>query len=449
MSKQKKYDAIVCGGGFRGAISSALLAMAGKSVCLIEASPRLGGVLNSIPWKEYNLDIGCHLFDNSSEQLTKLFFEMHHDFLPVDVTYHSVMAAGKIAKDMAQPDITLTKAEPDKVKHSLMQAIEQNSKRPVLDYGEYLVNRFGEYNASFLRQCCAKKVGVLADQLCPSASLILLMDRVKLLDDTLTRELKKEPEFDSRLALPSAERPMFHYPEATSFYKHRNFYPSKNGMGTFCRALEKYLQNIGVEVIYKDKVSAITENQIVMESGTSLTADKIVWSNELPGLQSLLYNDTSMQNLTHAVSVVLVYFEVPVDKVSDITYVHDYRNNSPCFRISTAGKYGKQISKGNTYICCEIFATKGSGLWDIDEENYKAVWMQVKELNIVNCELPIDVKVIKNPSAYKLPMIGYAKAQQGFLNKLNSEYPNISIFAKPSFSKQHIFEQANEMLLSC
>ena len=43
-SEQKKYDCIIIGGGHNGLIAAAYLAKRGKSVCVLERRPMLGGV---------------------------------------------------------------------------------------------------------------------------------------------------------------------------------------------------------------------------------------------------------------------------------------------------------------------------------------------------------------------------------------------------------------------
>ena len=106
MVSSTKFDVIICGGGFRGIVTAALMAKSGQKVCLIDAGRNLGGVLNSIPWEGYKLDIGCHLFDNTSRELTEFFFDLHSDFKPLKVKYKVIMSDGSSSDVMAQPDFT-------------------------------------------------------------------------------------------------------------------------------------------------------------------------------------------------------------------------------------------------------------------------------------------------------------------------------------------------------
>lgn len=66
----------IIGGGFRGIVLAYLARQAGHEVTLIEAGKRLGGVLNCVSWNGFDLDLGCHLFDNVDDRATSLVFEI-------------------------------------------------------------------------------------------------------------------------------------------------------------------------------------------------------------------------------------------------------------------------------------------------------------------------------------------------------------------------------------
>ena len=53
----KKYDAIIIGGGHNGLVAACYLAKAGKSVILLESNKELGGATTSVKtFPEYDID---------------------------------------------------------------------------------------------------------------------------------------------------------------------------------------------------------------------------------------------------------------------------------------------------------------------------------------------------------------------------------------------------------
>jgi len=68
-----RYDVIVIGAGAAGLVSAALLAKEGRSVCVLEASTRLGGRGMAVPDEGFTLNVGGHLLEDSGSGITKVF----------------------------------------------------------------------------------------------------------------------------------------------------------------------------------------------------------------------------------------------------------------------------------------------------------------------------------------------------------------------------------------
>ncbi|MDD7941359.1 FAD-dependent oxidoreductase [Actinomycetospora lutea] len=68
-----KYDVVVIGAGAAGLTAASLLAVEGKSVCLLERSPYLGGRGMAVPDEGFTVNVGGHLIEDPGSGLTKVF----------------------------------------------------------------------------------------------------------------------------------------------------------------------------------------------------------------------------------------------------------------------------------------------------------------------------------------------------------------------------------------
>ena len=68
-----KFDVVVIGAGAAGLSAPALLAKEGRSVCVVEAGPYLGGRGMAVPEEGFKLNLGGHLLEDSGSGITKVF----------------------------------------------------------------------------------------------------------------------------------------------------------------------------------------------------------------------------------------------------------------------------------------------------------------------------------------------------------------------------------------
>ncbi len=67
-----RYDVVVIGAGAAGLSAAALLAKEGRSVCVVEASPWLGGRGMAVEDEGFTINVGGHLVEDSGSGITKV-----------------------------------------------------------------------------------------------------------------------------------------------------------------------------------------------------------------------------------------------------------------------------------------------------------------------------------------------------------------------------------------
>jgi hypothetical protein len=438
-------DYIVAGGGYRGILAAALLRKKGYKVSLIDAAPHVGGVLFGGKWKQYSLDLGCHLFDNTNPEHTALLIEIFGDIIePIFVQY-----AGRTCQhwheNFTVPSLARSPATQADLLLDLMQARSSNQQQSVHNYQQYLIERFGLSAGHLLVRACMKKVQFDPALLDPVACRVVLFDRVNMFDQQLSLFLKKIPEIDQVLATHSVEDPMRFYPEAKKVYPHRNFYP-RGGTNNFCIRAKEYLERIGVEIHLGTKIMQFDNNTVQLDSGLSISCKKLFWTLELEKAEKLLLGSSEIESYIHPVPMLVVYFEVLEKDIAEYTYLHDHSDDTAVFRFSSIGKYSKQNIDGYSYICCEVPTRLESEYWKNPDLFIEQFWQEAKLLQIVNSNAEYaDYKILKAPVTFKLPKIGFSAMEQQVRNKL-SQFDTLILTDSSYFSTQDIAKVIHDEL---
>lgn len=81
-----KYDVVVIGAGAAGLTAGSLLAREGRSVCVLERSPHLGGRALAVEDEGFRLNLGGHLIEDSGSGLTKVFEHVGKELIHGEVS---------------------------------------------------------------------------------------------------------------------------------------------------------------------------------------------------------------------------------------------------------------------------------------------------------------------------------------------------------------------------
>lgn len=440
---------LVIGAGFRGIVASYLLASKGKDVVLLERSQHLGGVLYSADWKGFYLDKGCHLFDNSCDIKTSIIMDiLEGEVEPVPVTYASVTNGIK-TDGIAIPNLAVY-GKP-KVQNILYELLESSSKpeSSCQTLQEKLDTRFGATTGQYLVHVAEKIYRIAASNLEADSFPLTPFRRIKFLDDSIANTLKEIPILDDRVAASSQADPMKFYRDRAKVYPFRNFYPKEHGMRGFCEKAKQHLEKVGVSMIMGCSIERLNFNKsnaiVTLSNGENISGDRVLWTAGIEAIAKLLGNGDIAQYIHH-VPMVVYYFVIDKDVEGKYTYLHNFDRDNLFFRASVPGSYGRHAcSPGLSYVCCEVPTTLDSPEWHHPEEFTERVWTEMQKYEVVKQGQPIDSLIMKTPTSYKMPKVGYSEAVKNITDFLINESP---IFGAEQwdFSKNDIIQSLQNLI---
>lgn len=399
----------------------------GKNVTIVDSSTKVGGILNSKPWKGYDLDIGCHVFDNDQDKMTELVLDiLDNEVSPSLIKYASFLNNQK-TDGISIPDLSSLGEETSrKILWETIKASSENNTQAISLFDKHS-HVHGKTGASIIEKLLAKTHIISAKEVDALAFDLTTYSRIKFLDDKMGRVLKGSEALDKKVAVSSQNNPMEFYQNTAQNYSHRNFYPNRNGTRLFCEKAEEKLTKLGVSLLLGHKVEKVTPHsdsvEVKIDSQETIQADYVLWASPQELLGDLFGIENQLKELVFPVPLVLHYFALDKKYVSDYSYIHNFDSHFYTFRASIPNNYGKNNApEGKTYICCEIPCQKGSAIWN-QPENYKqTIWNELLEMKLVTSDAVYeDNLVLKTPVSYKLPKVGYQVELQRVLSEISRE----------------------------
>jgi protoporphyrinogen oxidase len=451
----KRYEVVnyvVIGVGFRAMVAAYILVRKGHSVTIIGAGKKLGGVLSGFHRNEMTYDLGCHTFDNSDDWLTDIVIEMAGGgdaFSAIALKYNSLNDYS-LSKDLSVFDATTLTNELNHPAIADFLKSKRFSQKPK-NLEQKLENHFGNSAAAILRPVIERHFATKIDGLEASNLEFSIFSRIKLFDETITREIKKSNFFEHSIALPSLHSELMHYPKAKKRI-FRNFYPSKGSMNNFCERVQKTLANMNVKFIFDAQINSVSNNKVSFgvkgQNPEELHFEKLVWCDRLEGLEKTLFRSTELENLVHSVPMSLLYIPFGQNNKTNVTYSHNFRKDNITARISAPNSYTISDSDNNNYLCCECPTAVDSYIWNSGfDELYTNVVREAIEMGML-CSPPDekDGFKINAKQTFSLSKVGYGEAEQGILSILKANFSNIVVGSGLSTSKNTIIETLKRIL---
>lgn len=440
---------IVAGGGFRGIISALVLARRGLRVTLVEAAPLLGGVLASKHWNGFDLDLGCHLFDNSSDAETDLILEiLGEEHSPVRVRYAAKFQGHKSEGLAVVPFAGCDRAVRDRLLREVLEAASMEHPAPD-SLAQLFEQRYGLTAAGLLAVATRKAYRAHPAELDPASIDMTVLGRIALGEDSLARTLKHIPRLDAILAARSDHDPLLFHRERVQRRDFRNFYPTRHGMRGFCERARALLQASGVELLLGHDITGFERApgrvQVDVRARGSTAArrldgDSLQWCLGIERLASLAGHGEHLAQQICGVPMVLYYFTIPESAACDYSYVHDFDADTLTFRASCPGNFATgNRPMGMSYLCCEVPTERDSEVWNAPESCAERVWDEARALGLTDARAATAVHTIKAPVSYRVLRRGYSAAAASFARTLQGQ-DEILFSVSQDMTKTRIYE---------
>lgn len=442
------FDFAIVGGGFPGIYTAWRLKQLGYNVALIELSSSLGGILNSLRWKDYYVDIGVQNFDLRSSQEKTFYQSILKNNLSVLPQHSWASILGDFSSPLFEM-LDFEKFDPNLCDASLIQLEIIRSKNNIplsnsshkLDFKTFLINKFGSLLGEKIAMISEKFTGKSASLLSDNATKDLqLFSRVKLGSDEKMASLKHSTEFyNDRLAVSlNHDDPLFHPLGINRDYG----YPKYGGMKSFCSQALNALKDNEVQVLLSSKIISIDVhdehncNLIIDTKGTisTLNTTKVIWTLGKNSLSKLLDPLNLDENkITCNSSILLIAFEMSSEFFSSFDYIHDFDVSRIPYRTGLLGKMSNQVkSNGSTFILAEVILDdKKLKLYNTNKSQFaKKVYQDVRNSGIIVSNAPtfIDFEAWLFKDARKLSSID----QNDLLNSKKTDAYGTMFHVTPS-----------------
>ncbi|MCH7605338.1 NAD(P)-binding protein [Patescibacteria group bacterium] len=359
-------SAVVVGGGITGILSAIILKEKLERVYLVEKNPHCGGLLQSFQNEEgVSFDYGAHfLKETGIAELDRILFgEMQEEnwhilpFLKAGNFF-----AGSLNEKNSFVDVTrLTPALYSEGIAKLMDLEEPIEDSSHLE--EYLKSYFGEvFTNEVFAPIPQKLYGCELKELNPTAHRLFGLTRIMAFNAFTTREMKKSPFFDQKLAFHS-------YREGISYLK--NYYPKQGGIGQWVSLLQKQMIRQGVEILTSELVQKIEHDEnhvsnVILGSERVLPCNLLVWT--IPSYLCAKAANLSFSAAPPQLRTSSLYhfvFDSPFQ--TDLHYVTCYDPSFVSFRITLYSNVRERGEQPPYNCTVEVLSDRIENLGDMQE----------------------------------------------------------------------------------
>ncbi len=433
-----QFDFIVVGGGISGIAAALTLAKNGCSVALIEAAPKLGGLLGSQSFfhgnEELVFDYGTHLLrDTGNKVIDDLFIK---PFVNKNYERYQILKNGNFFKgklNASSPFINANFLNPNDYTQgeielfhnaSLSKLIEPKALSEYDNCEEHLCEIFGKtFYENIHRPILKKFYGRNGNDLIPGAHSLLGLSLLMVSTPEKTRELKKDPILNSRIGFHS-----FH--EGISDLV--SYYPTNNGIGLWTEELTAKLKDWKVKLYTASEIENINSNQnrieaVVLKNGEEIQCQHLLWTVSPFSLIKILNPNFFQGRQFEKCSTSLYHFISNEAPLTDLYYFINYEPDMLSFRTTLYSNLQNKNAHHPIRLTVEVISPTPIDPKVAEEKIQK----ELIQTGIFSKEAILtSVGHFSLPNGFPLPTHSNAMHHADALNYLKSHSQNLTLLGK-------------------
>lgn len=449
--EKKKY--IIVGGGLAGLFAAnALLSKSNVEVTLVESADRCGGLLSAFKSERgIKYDQGTHLasktgiaeIDNilfaaksfSTEWSTFPFLNAGNYFAGAWNTKTQVADIRHLSEPIYAQSVAAIMSRIPPETESFTSYVKSNFGPPIFEHLFLpVVNKL--YGKDVNLNDLKSDVGYFG------------LNRVVAFDTELTEKLKEIIDFDNKIAFETVSHYAKKSTTDTSFY-----YPKHpNGIQYWVDELTERAVSKGLKLLLRRRTERLETSEgsvssIVLDDGTRLECDEVVWTIPVPLAlkQANIEYSSSFKPKLMTANLFHFMFDKPVSN-TDNQYVWNWDADFKTFRITLYDNFAEHIPQGYR-VTMEIL----TGPSDDNEVNIESAISELKAMNLITSNhkiLDSSHQIIKN--TFPEPTKQLSLSNQALLSVLNDSLSNIIVAGRHSAKVwsqsdvlQDIYQQLN------
>ena len=379
----------ILGNGFGAIFSAYQLTKLGHKCFLYLDNKSFGGVLNTLAWEKYDIDLGAQDLE-VRDQISNDFYEdiLGTMLLKKSNPKYGSINNGLITEGLETPDISKENFAISCLNHTPIEL--ENPTNQKISLQQYINYKYGENALPYFCQQIKRFTSASMDELHPiNINQISFLDRVFIYSNEVMEEYKSLSDFNNlRLGVT--------YDSTKSEFLGRNIIRSQgyplNGFKTLVQKLSNYFNDQNIGIFHKQIENISKDKKIIIADNEQFKFDHILSFVSFPRMLKLLDCEKVERKYQFNSGTLLQIFEVEkINEKFKWNYLQNFDLSLPFFRASSINSKFSYNDKG--ILSVEV-PLPSNNVDHVDKNFTQEIWEAVK----IGCDLPVDEKMGKHTS---------------------------------------------------